>query len=46
MNGVILLIGTLLLLMLLKLVIAHDWKGVLLFAFTLYLVFGISQHTR
>ncbi len=46
MNGVVLLIGALLLLMMLKLLIAHDWIGLILFFFVLYLVFGISQQTR
>ncbi len=46
MNGVVLLIGTLLLLMMIKLLTAHDWIGLILFFFVLYLVFGISQHMR
>ncbi len=46
MNGIVILILALLFIMIIQLLIQHNWKGLLLFLFALYLVFGINHHTR
>ena len=46
MNGVVLLIGGLLLLTVIKLIIDRNWIGLLLCAVALFLVFGTGHHTK
>ena len=46
MNGVVLLVGGLLLLAVIKLLVDPNWLGLLLCAVALMLVFGTGHHTR
>ena len=46
MNGVVLLVGGLLLLAVIKLLVDQNWLGLLLCAVALMLVFGTGHHTR
>lgn len=46
MNGIIIIIGVLMLLMTIKLFIEHNWIGLILFFFVLYLIFGIGPRTK
>ena len=46
MNGVVLLVGGLLLLAVLKLIMDRNWLGLLLCAGALMLIFGTGRHTR
>ena len=46
MNGVVLLIGGLLLLTVIKLIMDRNWIGLLLCAVVLFLVFGTGHHTK
>ena len=45
MNGVVLLVGGLLLVAVIKLIIDRNWIGLLLCAVALLLVFGAGHHT-
>ena len=46
MNGVMILIGGLLLLAAIKLVMDRDWVGLLLFAVAIVLMFGTGHHNK
>ena len=46
MNGVVLLVGGLLLLAVLKLIVDRNWMVLLLCAVALFLVFGAGHHTK
>lgn len=46
MNGVVLLVGGLLLVAAIKLIVDRNWLGLLLCAAALILVFGTGRHTR
>ena len=46
MNGVVLLVGGLLLVAIIKLIMDRNWIGLLLCAATLLLVFGTGHHTK
>jgi len=46
MNGVVLLVGGLLLVAIIKLIMDRNWIGLLLCAATLLLVFGAGHHTK
>ena len=46
MNGVVLLVGGLLLLAVIKLLVDQNWLGLLLCAVALFLVFGAGHHTK
>ena len=46
MNGVVLLVGGLLLLAVIKLIMDRNWLGLLLCAAALMLVFGTGHHTK
>ena len=46
MNGVVLLVGGLLLVAVIKLLVDRNWLGLLLCAAALILVFGTGRHTR
>ncbi len=46
MNGVVLLIGGLLLLTVIKLIMERNWIGLLFCAVALFLVFGTGHHTK
>lgn len=46
MNGVVLLIGGLLLLTVIKLIMERNWIGLLLCAVALFLVFGTGHHAK
>ncbi len=46
MNGIIILVCGLLLLMAIHLLIERSFIGLLLFCLTLFLVFGITPHTK
>lgn len=46
MNGVVLLVGGLLLVAVIKLIIDRNWTGLLLCAVALLLVFGTGHHTK
>ncbi len=46
MNGIIILVCSLLLLMAIKLLIERNFIGLLLFCVVLFLVFGITPHTK
>lgn len=46
MNGVVLLVGGLLLVAVIKLIIDRNWIGLLLCAVALLLVFGAGHHTN
>ena len=46
MNGVVLLVGGLLLVAVIKLIIDRHWIGLLLCAVSLLLVFGAVHHTK
>ena len=46
MNGVVILVGGLLLLAVLKLIMDRNWLGLLLCAVALMLIFGTGRHTR
>lgn len=45
MNGVVILMGVLLLFLMIKLILRHQWIRLFLFFFVLYLVFGTHPHT-
>ena len=46
MNGVVLLVGGLLLLAVIKLIVDRNWVGLLLGVVAMILVFGTGHHTR
>ncbi len=46
MNGIVLLVCGLLLLMVINLLIERNFIGLILFCLTLFLVFGITPHTK
>lgn len=46
MNGIVLLVGGLLLVAVIKLIVDRNWLGLLLCAIALFLVFGTGRHTR
>lgn len=46
MNGVVLLMGGLLLVAVIKLIMDRNWIGLILCAVTLFLVFGSGHHTK
>ena len=46
MNGIVLLVGGLLLVAVIKLIVDRNWLGLLLCAIALFLVFGAGRHTR
>ena len=46
MNGVVLLVGGLLLAAVIKLIVDRNWMGLLLCVVALFLVFGTGQHTK
>ena len=46
MNGVVLLVGGLLLLAVIKLIVDRNWIGLLLCAVSLLLIFGAGHHTK
>lgn len=46
MNGVILLVGGLLLLAVIRLIVDRNWMGLLLCAIALILVFGAEHNTK
>ena len=46
MNGVVLLVGGLLLVAIIKLIMDRNWTGLLLCAVALLLVFGAGHHTK
>lgn len=46
MNGVMLLVGGLLILAVIKLIVDRNWLGLLLFVFALILVFVTGHHTK
>lgn len=46
MNGVVLLIGGLLLLTVIKLIMERNWIGLLFCAVALFLVFGTGHHAK
>ena len=46
MNGVVLLVGGLLLVAVIKLIMDRNWIGLLLWAVALFLVFGTGHHTK
>ena len=46
MNGVVLLVGGLLLLAVIKLIVDRNWIGLLLCAVALFLVLGAGHHTK
>ena len=46
MNGVVLLVGGLLLLAVIKLLVDQNWLGLLLCVVALLLVFGAGHHTK
>ncbi len=46
MNGVVLLVGGLLLLAVIKLIVDRNWVGLLLCVVAMILVFGTGHHTR
>ena len=46
MNGVVLLVGGLLLVAVIKLIMDRYWIGLLLCAVALFLVFGAGHHTK
>ena len=46
MNGVVLLVGGLLLVAVIKLIMDRNWAGLLLCAVALLLVFGTGHHTK
>ncbi len=46
MNGVVLLVGGLLLVAVIKLLVDRNWLGLLLCAAALLLVFGTGYHTK
>ena len=46
MNGVVLLVGGLLLAAVIKLIIDRNWMGLLLCVVALFLVFGTGHHTK
>ena len=46
MNGVVLLVGGLLLVAVIKLIMDRNWIGLLLCVVALFLVFGAGHHTK
>ncbi len=46
MNGVVLLVGALLLVAVIKLIVDRNWMCLLLCAVALFLVFGTGHHTK
>ena len=46
MNGIIILVCSLLLLMAIKLLIERNFIGLILFCVVLFLVFGLTPHTK
>ena len=46
MNGIIILVCSLLLLMAIKLLIERNFIGLLLFCVVLFLAFGVTPHTK
>ena len=46
MNGVVLLVGGLLLLAVIKLIVDRNWVGLLLCVVAMIFVFGTGHHTR
>lgn len=46
MNGVVLLVGGLLLVAVIKLIMDRNWIGLLLCVVALFLVFGSGHHTK
>ena len=46
MNGIIILVCSLLLLMAIKLLIERNFIGVILFCVVLFLAFGVTPHTK
>ena len=46
MNGVVLLVGGLLLAAVIKLIVDRNWMGLLLCVVALFLVFGTGHHTK
>ena len=46
MNGIIILVGSLLLLMAIKLLIERNFIGLILFCVVLFLAFGVTPHTK
>ena len=46
MNGIIILVCSLLLLMAIKLLIARNFIGLILFCVVLFLAFGVTPHTK
>ena len=46
MNGVVLLVGGLLLVAVIKLIVDRNWMGLLLCLIALILVFGAGHHTK
>ena len=46
MNGVVLLVGGLLLLAVIKLIVDRNWVGLLLCVVAMILVFGAGHHTK
>ena len=46
MNGIIVLVCSLLLLMAIKLLIERNFIGLILFCVVLFLVFGVTPHTK
>ena len=46
MNGIVLLVGGLLLVAVIMLIVDWNWRGLLLCAAALILVFGTGRHTR
>lgn len=46
MNGIVLLVGGLLLVAVIKLIVDRNWMGLLLCVVALFLVFGAGHHTK
>ena len=46
MNGVVLLVGGLLLVAVIKLIMDRNWIGLILCAIALLLAFGVGHHTK
>ena len=46
MNGIIILVCSLLLLMAIKLLIERNFIGLILFCVVLFLIFGVTPHTK
>ena len=46
MNGVVLLVGGLLLVAVIKMIMDRNWIGLILCAVALMLIFGTGRHTR